>query len=173
MTYEIKVDKDFFNKLEKSVQEFLKNISPTTKEITFYLKNHTPEGKVEKDLCQMMNEMIIDKELTNAEKFLIKSYYGLHHEKNESFNQKSYKNISNLTQNNFLKTFFQIKYATNKIRNSNKEMLNYYISKLEHEEEILHDLKKNGIEKFMTEKMSICKVTYVNEDKFKKEYLDY
>jgi hypothetical protein len=110
MVNEIHVKNEFLSVLEEPVQDFLKNISFDNEPI-FYLINHTVEGKVEKDLCQMMNEMIEFEKITYEEKTSIKNFYSLH--KNEEKNLAKYRN--NISEEELK----NIENITNKIKNHN------------------------------------------------------
>jgi hypothetical protein len=115
----------FFHKLKF----YVNNLEETTfeKRTLFYLENHSPEGKVEKDLCGLMNEMVEMGELTHAEKFLIKSRYKLHRPENNHLNFGNTKDIAKLVQEFVPLVEHQIEEGVKKIETYNKSKLVQYI----------------------------------------------
>ncbi|MGE0793320.1 MAG: hypothetical protein AB7V77_04040 [Candidatus Woesearchaeota archaeon] len=84
MVYEIVLHSDFFNKLTKTTQDFLRIINPSKENITFYLKDErTPVGNIDKDICQMLNDAKRDNAITNDERLLLKSFFDLNYSRVE------------------------------------------------------------------------------------------
>ncbi|MDD3175865.1 MAG: hypothetical protein PHU51_05290 [Candidatus Nanoarchaeia archaeon] len=150
MPNQITISEEYFKILNPELQELLTKISShkfsffhrlkfyinhpeeTTfeKRTLFYLENHSPEGKVEKDLCGLMNEMVEMGELTPAEKFLIKSRYKLHRPENNHLNFGNTKDIAKLVQEFVPLVEQEIELGVKKIENYNKsKFFQYAINK--------------------------------------------
>ncbi len=150
MPNQITINEDYFKILTPELQDLLKKISShkfsffhrlkfyinhpkeTTfeKRTLFYLENHSPEGKVEKDLCGLMNEMIETKHLSTSEKFLIKSRYKLHRPENDHLNFGNVVDIATLVGDSLSLVEHDIEEGVKKIEHYNKsKFIKYGIHK--------------------------------------------
>lgn len=82
MVYKIVMSPEFFDQINSVKKELLKQISPSKKKIYYYIQEGTGNiGKVEKDLCNIINYLVENGKLNTKEKAIIKTHYSLNFKK--------------------------------------------------------------------------------------------
>jgi len=95
--YKIIIKENLFNLLDEHVQKFLKRISSSEREISYFLNDRcSPKSDVDEDLCRMMTDIVKHKKLTEEKNDQVKS--GFNEEKKayvKSYVGITYKKVVN------------------------------------------------------------------------------